>query len=91
MPGKRNKRRVFLERLGKALVAPFIERRKHLSRGRESCPCGRSAQPGPAVAMVTMTETAMPLLSPRARTPRPPPPPGLVPRRARGRGVGSTR
>ncbi|KAI4814440.1 hypothetical protein KUCAC02_003636, partial [Chaenocephalus aceratus] len=32
MPGKRNKRRVFLERLGKALVAPFIERRKRLPR-----------------------------------------------------------
>ncbi|KAI4810060.1 hypothetical protein KUCAC02_018910 [Chaenocephalus aceratus] len=32
MPGKHNKRRVFLERLGKALVAPFIERRKRLPR-----------------------------------------------------------
>ncbi|KAI4797991.1 hypothetical protein KUCAC02_024715 [Chaenocephalus aceratus] len=32
MPGKRNKRRVFLERLGRALVAPFIERRKRLPR-----------------------------------------------------------
>ncbi|XP_042158958.1 piggyBac transposable element-derived protein 4-like [Oncorhynchus tshawytscha] len=32
MPGKRNKRRVFLEQLGKALVKPLIQRRQHLPR-----------------------------------------------------------
>ncbi|KAE8277045.1 hypothetical protein D5F01_LYC25192 [Larimichthys crocea] len=32
LPGKRNKRRVFLEQLGKALVAPLIERRTRLPR-----------------------------------------------------------
>ncbi|KAE8287276.1 Adhesion G-protein coupled receptor G4 [Larimichthys crocea] len=32
LPGKRNKRRVFLEQLGKALIAPLIERRTHLPR-----------------------------------------------------------
>ncbi|CAJ1083086.1 piggyBac transposable element-derived protein 4-like [Xyrichtys novacula] len=32
MPQKRNKRRVFLERLGKALVTPLIERRERLPR-----------------------------------------------------------
>ena len=32
MPRKRNKRRVFLEQLGKALVAPFIKRRERLPR-----------------------------------------------------------
>ncbi|XP_038854857.1 piggyBac transposable element-derived protein 4-like [Salvelinus namaycush] len=32
MPRKRNKRRVFLEQLGKALVKPLIQRRQHLPR-----------------------------------------------------------
>ncbi|XP_064881059.1 piggyBac transposable element-derived protein 4-like [Oncorhynchus nerka] len=32
MPGKRNKRRVFLEQLGKALEKPLIQRRQHLRR-----------------------------------------------------------
>ncbi|XP_071029739.1 piggyBac transposable element-derived protein 4-like [Oncorhynchus clarkii lewisi] len=32
MPGKRNKRRVFLEQLGKALVKPLIQRWQHLPR-----------------------------------------------------------
>ncbi|XP_038841602.1 piggyBac transposable element-derived protein 4-like, partial [Salvelinus namaycush] len=32
MPGKRNKRRVFLEQLGKALVKPLIQRRQRLPR-----------------------------------------------------------
>ncbi|KAL7403957.1 hypothetical protein ABVT39_007812 [Epinephelus coioides] len=32
MPGKRNRRRVFLEELGKALVAPLIRRRKRAPR-----------------------------------------------------------
>ncbi|XP_071256255.1 piggyBac transposable element-derived protein 4-like [Salvelinus alpinus] len=32
MPGKRNKRRVFLEQLGKALVKPQIQRRQRLPR-----------------------------------------------------------
>ncbi|XP_071244833.1 piggyBac transposable element-derived protein 4-like [Salvelinus alpinus] len=32
MPGKRNKRRVFLEQLGKALVKPLIRRRQRLPR-----------------------------------------------------------
>ncbi|XP_042164360.1 piggyBac transposable element-derived protein 4-like [Oncorhynchus tshawytscha] len=32
MPGKRNKCRVFLEQLGKALVKPLIQRRQHLPR-----------------------------------------------------------
>ncbi|XP_060791674.1 piggyBac transposable element-derived protein 4 isoform X2 [Neoarius graeffei] len=32
MPHKQNKRRVFLEQLGKALVTPLIERRKHVPR-----------------------------------------------------------
>lgn len=32
MPRKRNKRRVFLEQLGKALVEPLIQRRRHLPR-----------------------------------------------------------
>ncbi|XP_064809134.1 piggyBac transposable element-derived protein 4-like [Oncorhynchus masou masou] len=32
MPGKRNKRRVFLEQLGKALVKPLIQRRHRLPR-----------------------------------------------------------
>ncbi|XP_014060865.1 piggyBac transposable element-derived protein 4 [Salmo salar] len=32
MPQKRNKRRVFLEQLGKALVKPLIQRRQHLPR-----------------------------------------------------------
>ncbi|KAK0141280.1 hypothetical protein N1851_021723 [Merluccius polli] len=31
MPRKRNKRREFLEQLGKTLVTPFTERREHLS------------------------------------------------------------
>ncbi|CAB1350802.1 unnamed protein product [Coregonus sp. 'balchen'] len=35
MPGKRNKRRVFLEQLGKALVTPFIQR--SLCGARQSC------------------------------------------------------
>ena len=30
MPDKWNKRRVFLEKLGKALVTPHIQRREHL-------------------------------------------------------------
>ena len=47
MPDKRNKRRVFLEQLGKALVTPHIQRRDRLPRtaapvkavqGAESCP-----------------------------------------------------
>ena len=50
MPDKRNKRMVFLEQLGKALVNPHIQRREHLPRtaasaalvkavqGAESCP-----------------------------------------------------
>ncbi|KAM9413943.1 piggyBac transposable element-derived protein 4-like [Salvelinus alpinus] len=50
MPDQRNKRRVFLEQLGKALVTPLIQRREHLPRtaaskalvkavqGAESCP-----------------------------------------------------
>lgn len=50
MPDKRNKRRVFLEQLGKALVTPHIQRRERLPRtaasaalvkavqGAESCP-----------------------------------------------------
>nr|XP_046210847.1 piggyBac transposable element-derived protein 4-like [Oncorhynchus gorbuscha] len=32
MPGKRNKRRVFLEQLGKTLLKPLIQRRQHLPR-----------------------------------------------------------
>ncbi|XP_056267070.1 piggyBac transposable element-derived protein 4-like, partial [Pseudoliparis swirei] len=36
MPGKRNKRRVFLELLGKALAYPFMERRKRLPRTEAS-------------------------------------------------------
>ncbi|CAJ1061406.1 piggyBac transposable element-derived protein 4-like [Xyrichtys novacula] len=36
MPQKRNKRRVFLERLGKALVTPLIERRERLPRTEAS-------------------------------------------------------
>jgi hypothetical protein len=50
MPDKRNKKRVFLEQLGKALVAPHIQRRERLPctaasaalvkavQGAESCP-----------------------------------------------------
>ncbi|XP_051501702.1 piggyBac transposable element-derived protein 4-like [Myxocyprinus asiaticus] len=50
MPDKRNKRRVFLEQLGKALVTPHIQRRERLPftaasavllkavQGTESCP-----------------------------------------------------
>jgi len=36
MPGKRNKRRVFLELLGKVLAYPFMERRKRLPRTEAS-------------------------------------------------------
>ncbi|XP_055770072.1 piggyBac transposable element-derived protein 4-like [Salvelinus fontinalis] len=36
MPGKRNKRRVFLEQLGKALVKPLIQRRQRLPRTEAS-------------------------------------------------------
>jgi hypothetical protein len=50
MPDKQNKRRVFLEQLGKALVTPHIQRRERLPctadyaalvktiQGAESCP-----------------------------------------------------
>ncbi|KAJ7984206.1 hypothetical protein DPEC_G00364900 [Dallia pectoralis] len=43
MPGKRNKRRVFLERLGKALVRPLIERRVTLPRTEASASVVRAA------------------------------------------------
>ena len=36
MPGKRNKRRVFLQELGKALVTPFITRRERIRRTEAS-------------------------------------------------------
>ena len=36
MPGKRNKRRVFLEQLGKALLTPFIARRERIPRTEAS-------------------------------------------------------
>ncbi|CAB1418442.1 unnamed protein product [Pleuronectes platessa] len=52
MPGKRNKRRVFLERLGKALVAPYIARRERVPRTEAS---GRPSGPNPAA---TRTKTA---------------------------------
>jgi hypothetical protein len=38
MPDKRNKMRVFLEQLGKALVNPHIQRRERLPRTAASCP-----------------------------------------------------
>ncbi|KAJ7993964.1 hypothetical protein DPEC_G00260590 [Dallia pectoralis] len=44
MPGKRNKRRVFLERLGKALVRPLIERRVTLPRTEASAAVVRAAR-----------------------------------------------
>ncbi|XP_034385702.1 uncharacterized protein LOC117728888 [Cyclopterus lumpus] len=44
MPGKRNKRRVFLERLGKALVAPFVERRERLPRTEASAAFVKAAR-----------------------------------------------
>ncbi|XP_042170595.1 piggyBac transposable element-derived protein 4-like [Oncorhynchus tshawytscha] len=42
MPGKRNKRRVFLEQLGKALVKPLIQRRQHLPRTERRQPLSKS-------------------------------------------------
>ncbi|KAJ8001203.1 hypothetical protein DPEC_G00191130 [Dallia pectoralis] len=44
MPGKRNKRRVFLELLGKALVRPLIERRVTLPRTEASAAVVRAAR-----------------------------------------------
>ncbi|KAJ8015799.1 hypothetical protein DPEC_G00000030 [Dallia pectoralis] len=44
MPGKRNKRRVFLERLGKALVRPLIERRVTLPCTEASAAVVRAAR-----------------------------------------------
>ncbi|XP_064867074.1 piggyBac transposable element-derived protein 4-like [Oncorhynchus nerka] len=64
MPGKRNKRRVFLEQLGKALVKPLIQRRHRLPRTQaasalvkvlqsataEARPPAREQAAGPAAA-----------------------------------------
>ncbi|XP_045064895.1 piggyBac transposable element-derived protein 4-like [Coregonus clupeaformis] len=44
MPGKRNKRRVFLEQLGKALVTPFIQRRARLPRTEASAALIKAVQ-----------------------------------------------
>ncbi|KAJ8388001.1 hypothetical protein AAFF_G00147920 [Aldrovandia affinis] len=44
MPRKRNKRRVFLEQLGKALVTPLIERREHLPRTEASAAVVKAVQ-----------------------------------------------
>ncbi|XP_045067740.1 piggyBac transposable element-derived protein 4-like [Coregonus clupeaformis] len=44
MPGKRNKRRVFLEQLGKALVTPFIQRRARLPRTEASAALVKAVQ-----------------------------------------------
>ncbi|KAJ8398088.1 hypothetical protein AAFF_G00431650 [Aldrovandia affinis] len=44
MPRKRNKRRVFLEQLGKALVTPFIKRREHLPRTEASAAVVKAVQ-----------------------------------------------
>lgn len=44
MPCKMNKRRVFLEQLGKALVTPFIKRREHLPRTEASVAVVKAVQ-----------------------------------------------
>lgn len=44
MPRKQNKRRVFLEQLGKALVTPLIERRKHFPRTEASAAVVKAIQ-----------------------------------------------
>ncbi|XP_068451616.1 piggyBac transposable element-derived protein 4-like [Clinocottus analis] len=44
LPGKRNKRRVFLERLGRALVAPFMERRERRPRTEASAAVLKAAR-----------------------------------------------
>nr|XP_043898190.1 uncharacterized protein LOC122779681 [Solea senegalensis] len=44
MSRKQNKRRVFLEQLGKALVIPLIERRKHVPRTEASATVGKAIQ-----------------------------------------------
>ncbi|XP_070982190.1 piggyBac transposable element-derived protein 4-like [Oncorhynchus clarkii lewisi] len=77
MPGKRNKRRVFLEQLGKALVKPLIQRRQRLPRTQaasalvkvlqsataEARPPAREQAAGPAAA----APAAPPVVSKRKR------------------------
>ena len=50
MPGKRNKRRVFLEHLGKALVTPFIARRERIPRTEASTEVVRAVKAATAAA-----------------------------------------
>ncbi|XP_030266920.1 piggyBac transposable element-derived protein 4-like [Sparus aurata] len=44
LPGKRNKRRLFLEQLGKALVTPLIQKRERLPRTAASASVVRAVQ-----------------------------------------------
>lgn len=44
MAGKRNRRRVFLDQLGKALVNPLMERRARLPRTEASAAVARNVQ-----------------------------------------------
>ncbi|XP_053285620.1 piggyBac transposable element-derived protein 4-like [Pleuronectes platessa] len=53
MPGKRNKRRVFLERLGKALVAPYIARRERVPRTEASAAVVKAVKVAAAAAAET--------------------------------------
>ncbi|KAJ8001202.1 hypothetical protein DPEC_G00190440 [Dallia pectoralis] len=68
MPGKRNKRRVFLERLGKALVRPLIERRVTLPRTEASAVVVRARARRPYAARRPMTGS---IRTPWGRAPAP--------------------
>ncbi|XP_053274074.1 piggyBac transposable element-derived protein 3-like, partial [Pleuronectes platessa] len=50
MSGKRNKRRVFLEQLGKALVAPYIARRERVPRTEASAAVVKAVKASAAAA-----------------------------------------
>ncbi|KAE8277773.1 hypothetical protein D5F01_LYC24208 [Larimichthys crocea] len=83
LPGKRNKRRVFLEQLGKALVAPLIERRTRLPRAEAAAAvvkthrlaAGGGGGGGGGGCSGSGGVTATPALPP---PPPPPPPPSAA-------------
>ncbi|XP_036828296.1 piggyBac transposable element-derived protein 4-like [Oncorhynchus mykiss] len=70
MPGKRNKRRVFLEQLGKALVKPLIQRRQRLPRTQAASALVKVLQSATAEARPPAREQAA---GPAAAAPAAPP------------------
>ncbi|KAJ7985681.1 hypothetical protein DPEC_G00342980 [Dallia pectoralis] len=84
MPGKRNKRRVFLERLGKALVRPLIERRVTLPRTEASAAVVRAAREEALCGTPPDDGLDPDALGPRAPAPEAP---RRTPEPARERGV----